>query len=121
MQIKHKKLFLALITILLCLAFGGASAVIFIYGERFYDSDWLLLIYPIFAFLFLWGVFMVLFPKAMFRMIYNKHTVKSMENSVDGYVAPEYMARHFFMKFRWGLMGFCIGVEWLLALLCLVL
>lgn len=121
MSIKHKKLITVLITLLLCVAFGGASAVMFIYGKRFYDSDWLLLIYPIFAFLFLWGLFMVLFPKAMFRMIYNKHTVKAMENSEHGYVAPEYMARHFFMKCRWGLMGVGIVITLLLALLCVVL
>lgn len=121
MPIKHKKLIFAIITILLCAAFGGASAVVFIYGKRFYDSDWFFLLYVVAAFLFICGWFMVIFPKLMFKMIYNKHTVKSMENSYYEYVAPEYMAKHFFMKFRWGLMGVGVAVVWLIALLCLVL
>ncbi|MCH5154093.1 MAG: hypothetical protein J1F71_02660 [Clostridiales bacterium] len=118
-----KKAVKILITILLCCAFAGASAVMFIHGDRFITSaaDWMPALYALSATLFCFGLFMVLFPKAVFKMIYNKYTVESMEKSDHGYVAPEYMAKHFFMKFRWGLMGVGNIIVALLALLAVVL
>lgn len=120
---KHERALKAFITLLLCFAFVGASAVMFIHGGRFIasQSDWMPALYVLSAILFAFGLFMVLFPRAVFKMMYNKYTVKSMEKSYHGYVAPEYMAQHFFMKFRWGLMVVSTIIVGMLALLAVFL
>ncbi len=105
-----------MITIALCAAFGGVSAIMFIYGKRFYDSDWLISCYAVFTTSFIMGLLMVLFQQTTFKLMQ-----KYREKHEQDVVVPEYMGRHFVMKFRWWLMGIGLGVVGLLALLCVVL
>lgn len=101
--------------------FVATSIIAFIYGKSFYNTDWFFLIYVLGVISYLFGLLGVILPKLVFKLFSNRFSTKSAEKSSTGCVVPEYMQRHFFMKFRWGLLGFGLFLVLILAIVVLVM
>ncbi len=101
--------------------FVATSIIAFIYGKALYNTDWFFLIYVLGVISYLFGLLGVIIPKLVFKLFSNRFSTKSAEKSSTGCVVPEYMQRHFFMKFRWGLLGFGLLLVFMVALLSVVL